>query len=154
MKPKRIFFALLIGLFLLSGAHQALAQDDVIKQRKKLMKSNNKTTKALKKAVKAKDYAAIQAGTKTIIVNMGKLPTLFPKGSTSKKSRATKAIWKDWGGVKDNIGWVKQSANALAAAAVAKDNDLVDLEYKAVNSACSQCHRSYRKRRRSKKKKK
>ncbi len=155
MKSTRILFALLAGLFLLSFAPQAFAQDEVIKERKDLMKSNNKTKKALAKAVKANDYAAIESGTKLILANMKNLPSLLPKGSTAKNSRALKTIWSDPEGVKDNIGWVTNSAKNLAAAAAAKDNDLVKLEYQAVSTACSQCHRSYRKSsRRGKKKKK
>ncbi len=118
------------------------------------MKSNNKTKKALGKAVKAMDYAAIESGTKVILANMGKLPSLLPKGSTAKNSRALKTIWSDWQGVTDNIGWVHNSAKNLAAAAAVKDADLVKLEYQAVSTACSQCHRSYRKSRRGAKKKK
>ncbi len=154
MNQQRIFFALLTGIFLLSGTPQVFAQDDIIKERKGLMKANSKTSKALKKAVKAMDYAAIESGTKVILANMEKLPTLLPKGSTSKKSRALKTIWTDWQGVTDNIGWVRNSAKNLAAAAAAKDNDLVKLEYQAVSTACSQCHRSYRKGSRGGKKKK
>ena len=154
MKPKRIFFAVLTGIFLLSGTPQVFAQDDVIDQRQKLEKSNNKTLKALKKAVKEKDYAAIQAGTKTIIANMEKLPALFPKGSTAKNSKALNVIWSDWDGFNNNIGWVRNSAKNLAAAAAVKDNDLVKLEYQAVSTACNQCHTSFRKSRRGAKKKK
>ena len=154
MKLVRILFAVLAGLFLMSFAPQARAQDDVIKQRKDLMKSNRKASKALGKAVKAMDYAAIESGTKVIIANMDRLPTLFPKGSTAKNSRALKTIWSDWQGVTDNIGWVKNSAKNLAAAAAVKDAELVKLEYQAVSTACSQCHRSYRKGRRGGKKKK
>jgi len=145
MNLKKIFFTLLTGVFLASGVPQAFAQEEVIDQRKKLMRSNNKTKKALAKAVKANDYAAIESGTMKILANMEKLPSLLPKGSTAKNSRALKTIWSDPDGVKDNIGWVTNSAKNLAAAASAKDNDLVKLEYQAVSTACSQCHRSYRK---------
>ncbi len=154
MNQKRIFFALLTGIFLLSGTPQVFAQDEVIIERKDLMKANRKASKALGKAVKAMDYAAIESGTKVILANMEKLPTLLPKGSTGKNSRALKVIWEDWQGVTDNIGWVKNSAKNLAAAAAAKDADLVKLEYQAVSTACSQCHRSFRKSRRGAKKKK
>ena len=154
MNQKRIFFALLTGIFLLSGTPQAFAQDEVIKERKALMKANRKASRALGKAVKAMDYAAIESGTKVIVANMEKLPSLLPKGSTAKNSRALKTIWSDPEGVKDNIGWVKNSAKNLAAAAAVKDADLVKLENQAVSTACSQCHRSFRKGSRKGKKKK
>ncbi|NIO08301.1 MAG: cytochrome c [Deltaproteobacteria bacterium] len=155
MNPRTILFVLFAGLFLISGAPLSLAQEETVKERKKLMKSNNKISRALRTAVKEKDYAAIQSQSKKLIANMDKVAALFPKGSTAKDSRALKSIWSDWTGFNDNIGWAKTSANNLSAAAAAKDTQLVKLEYDAVRSACSQCHRSYRKRsRRSKKKKK
>ncbi len=156
MKLIKSFLTLVIGLSLLSVAPPTFGQDDVIKNRKKLMKSNDKAEKSLRKAVKEKekDYAAIKSSAKIILANTGKIEALFPKGSTSDKSKATKAIWADFDGFKDNIGWLKTSANALAAAAVAKDNVMVNLEYKAVKSACNQCHRSFKKGGRTKKKKK
>ena len=85
---------------------------------------------------------------------MDKVAKLFPKGSTAKDSKALKTIWSDWQGFNDNIGWVKNSANNLATAAADKDTALVKLENQAVSTACSQCHRTYRKGRRKKKKKK
>ena len=96
MRLTRFFLLLLTGLFLLSVAPPSFAQDDVIKQRKKRMRANDKTyKKSLKKAVKARDYATIQSGTKKILARVEKLPNLFPKGSTAKNSRALKIIGKD-----------------------------------------------------------
>ncbi len=155
MKLTRTLFALVAGLFLFSFTPLSFAQEEAIEARKKLMKSNNKASKALKKAVKAKDYAAIQAQAKVINASMDKVAKLFPKGSTAKNSKALKSIWSDWDGFNDNIGWVKNSAKNLATAAAAKDADLVKLESTAVSTACRQCHRTYRKgSRRGKKKKK
>jgi len=145
MNLKGIFFTLMAGIFLFSAVPQAFAQEEVIKERKGLMKSNNKTRKALGKAVKENDYAAIESGTKVILANMDRLPTLLPKGSTAKNSRALKVIWADWQGVTDNIGWVRNSAKNLSVAAAAKDADLVKLEFQAVSTACNQCHSSFRK---------
>jgi cytochrome c556 len=154
MKGKRTLFALLAGVFLFSFAPQSFAQEEEIEARKKLMKSNRKASKAFKTAVKEMDYAAIQTNAKKISINMDKVAKLFPKGSTAKDSRAQKTIWSDWQGFNENIGWVKNSAKNLATAATAKDADLVKLENQAVSTACSQCHRSYRKGRRGGKKKK
>lgn len=150
MRPMKLFLGLLIGLFVLSLATPGTSQEDIVKARKNLMRSNERTRKALKKAAKDKDYTVIIEGTQTILANMEKLPSLLPKGSTAKDSRATKAIWEDWDGVQDHIGWVKTAATALNKAAMAKDAEMVSLEYESVNSACSQCHRDYRKRSRRK----
>ncbi len=50
----------LAGLFFLSVTSQLFSKDDVVKDRKKLMRANDRAGKALKKAVKAKDFAAIE----------------------------------------------------------------------------------------------
>jgi len=139
------FTVLLTGMFLLSLSAGSMAQEDPIKNRQSLMKSNDKTLRSLKNAVKEKDYAAIQGGAKTIIANAEKIPTLFPKGSMGEKSKATKAVWDDFDGFKQHAGWLKKGAEGLAAAAASKDAEMVGLEYDAVNSACNQCHRDYRK---------
>ena len=153
MKPHRTFFALLAGLFFISLAPLSFAQEEEIDARKKLMKNNRKASRALRTAVKEKDYGEIQAQAKIISANMDKTAKLFPKGSTAKDSKALKTIWSDWEGFNDNIGWVKNSAKNLATAAAGKDAALVKLESQAVSTACSQCHRSYRKGRKKKKKK-
>jgi len=84
----------LAGLFFLSVTSQLFSQDDVVKERKKLMRANNKASTALKKAVAAKDFAAIEKNAKAIASQMEKLPGLFPKGSTAENSRAKMAIWE------------------------------------------------------------
>ncbi|HEX9879712.1 MAG TPA: cytochrome c [Candidatus Binatia bacterium] len=139
------FTVLLTGMFLLSLSPWLTAQEDPISDRQNLMKSNNKISRSLKNAVKEKDFAAIQAGAKTLMANAEKIPALFPKGSLGEKSKATKAVWDDFDGFKQHAGWLKKGAEGLAAAAASKDAEMVGLEYDAVNSACNQCHRDYRK---------
>ncbi len=152
MTRKRIFYAFLTGLFLLSVIPQAFAQDDVIKKRQKLMKSNSKAWGFLRKAVKKeeKDYAKIESNAKLIVANMDKVLDLFPKGSTSKKSRAKAEIWEQWDEFSKNPAKVKTAAQALADAAMAKDGSQAALEFKALNTACRSCHRPFRKRRKRK----
>ena len=154
MRLTKLFPPLLIGLFVLSLAAPAISEEDVIKERQELEKSNNKISRSLKKAVKAKDYAAIEAGAKKIIANAERMPSLYPEGSLSKESKATKAIWDDFGAFKQHAGWMRKGAEGLAQAAAAKDAEMVKLEYDSVTSACSQCHRDYRKRSRRKGKRK
>ncbi len=87
MRRIRISLMVLAGLFFLSVASQTFGQADVIKKRKQLMKSNNKQVKTIKKALVKKDFATIESSAKVIVGNMDKVLDLFPKGSTSEKSR-------------------------------------------------------------------
>lgn len=154
MKHRKAVILLFAGIFLVSVIPQVIAQDKAITERKDLMKSNNKASKAIKTAVEAKDYATIETNAKVIVANMDKVVELFPKGSTSNKSRAKAEIWEKWDEFSNKPAKVKTAAQALIDAAMAKDGDRVDAEYKAVGAACSSCHRTFRKSRRTKKKKK
>jgi cytochrome c556 len=124
---------------------QVFAQGDPIEKRRLLMESNNDTaTKALAKAVKEGNFADIQAKAKEIEQNMDQVPELFPKGSTSEKSRAKAEIWEKWDEFTKNAGMVKKAAQALADAAKAKDEAEVKAQLKAVGDACASCHKSFR----------
>jgi cytochrome c556 len=140
----------------LSSATQIYSQEDVIEKRKKLMKANDKAGKALKKAVKAKDFATIEAKAKELAASMEKLPSLFPKGSTSEKSRATEAIWKKSDSFKGKAASLAEVAGMVAEAAAAKDADKVAMLAKVIAggqsaSYCRGCHKSFRAKKKKKK---
>ncbi len=129
---------------------------DVIKERRALMKANNKASKALKKAVKAKDFAAVEKNAKALASQMKKLPGLFPKGSTAENSRAKAAIWKKWDSFKGKAASFAEVAGMVAAAAAAKDADKVTLLAKSIAGGtrapyCSGCHKSFRGKKKKKK---
>jgi cytochrome c556 len=125
-------------------APQAFAQQDVIEKRQKLMKENGADAKAIKGALEKKDYATIETKAKDIGNNMDKVVDLFPKGSTSDKSRALPAIWEKWDDFSKHPGQVKKAANDVAAAAKAKDDAALPAKVKALGDACGSCHKNFR----------
>jgi cytochrome c556 len=125
-------------------APQAFAQQDVIEKRQKLMKGNGADAKAIKGALESKDYATIETKAKDIGNNMDKVNDLFPKGSTSDKSRALPAIWEKWDDFSKHPGQVKKAANDVAAAAKAKDDAALPAKVKALGDACGSCHKNFR----------
>ena len=151
MRIRRIFLGALAGLFLLTVAFQAFAQDGVIKERRALMKGNSKANKAIKKALKKKDYTTVEAKAKAIAAAMDKLPDLFPKGTTSEKSRAKAAIWEKWDKFDEKRIAMKTAAEELAGAAGAMDGDKVASLVKGFGKKCGSCHRSFRKKKKKKK---
>jgi cytochrome c556 len=144
MMHRRLFQAvfLVIGMFVL--VPQLFAQEDVIEKRQKLMKSNGADAKAIKGALESKDYATIETKAKDIGNNMDKVNDLFPKGSTSDKSRALPAIWDKWDDFSKHPGKVKKAANDVADAAKAKDDAALPAKVKALGEACGGCHKNYR----------
>jgi cytochrome c556 len=133
--------AFVSSLFLLSPVW---AQEGVIEKRQKLMKSNSAAAKALKKAVEEKDYSTVEAKAKDIAGYSDQINDLFPKGSTSEKSRAKAEIWEKWDEFRKDISQLKKGASDLADAAGAKDDGRVKVKFDDVGKACSSCHKGFR----------
>ncbi len=154
MVQRRFLLAGMIAFLSLFITSQLFS--DVIKERRALMKANNKASKALKKAVKAKDFAAVGKNAKALASSMEKLPTLFPKGSTAENSRAKAAIWKKWDSFEGKAASFAEVAGMVAEAAAAKDADKVTLLAKSIAggagaSYCKSCHKSFRGKKKKKK---
>ena len=155
MRRIRISLVVLAGLFFLSVTSQLFSQEDVIKKRRSLMRSNSKATKVIKKAAETGDFATIVAKAKQIAVNMDKVPDLFPKGSTSEKSRAKAEIWDKMDTFNEKRIAVKTAADALAKAAADKNENEVKVQVKALGTsgsgACGSCHKTFRAKKKKKK---
>lgn len=144
MMYRGLFQAIFLTLAVVLVAPQAFAQQDVIEKRQKLMKENSADAKAIKGALESKDYATIETKAKDIGNNMDKVNDLFPKGSTSDKSRALPAIWEKWDDFSKHPGKVKKAANDVADAAKAKDDGALPAKVKALGEACGGCHKNFR----------
>jgi cytochrome c556 len=133
-----------IAFMALLVSSQVFAQADVIEKRQQAMKSNSADAKAIKAAVESKDYATIETKAKDIMGTAEKIPSLFPKGSTTGKTKALPAIWEkpdDFAKAAKNLS---TAAGELAAAAKAKDEAAVGEKVKAVSGACGGCHKAFR----------
>jgi len=95
MNRKLIWLGMFAMLSLFVSS-QIFSQEDDIKKRKGLMKSNNKSAKAIKGAVKEGDFATIEQNAKKIGANAGNIVAFFSGGSTAKNSRAKAEIWQEW----------------------------------------------------------
>jgi cytochrome c556 len=140
----KIFWGLLVGLVGLLISSQVFAQADAIEQRQKLMKSNAEAAKAIKAAVEAKDYATVEAKARDIMGNADKIVSLFPKGSTTGKTKALPAIWEKSDEFAKNAKALKSAASELASAAKAGDDAAVTTKVKALGEACGACHKAFR----------
>ena len=96
MNRKLIWLGMFAMLSLFVSS-QIFSQEDDIKKRIGIMKSNSKANKAIKAAVKEGDFATVEGNANKIAANMDKLVALFPEGSTAKNSRAKAEIWQEWG---------------------------------------------------------
>jgi cytochrome c556 len=144
MAKGNIFLGVLFGLVALLVSSQVFAQADVIEKRQKAMKGNSADAKAIKAAVEAKDYETIETKAKDIMGTAEKIPSLFPKGSTTGKTKAKAEIWEksdDFAKAAKNLG---KAASELAAAAKSKDDAAIGTKVKALGDACGSCHKAFR----------
>ena len=141
---KKLLLGALFGFTALAFSTQAFAQADVIEKRQKAMKSNSAAVKAIKAAVEAKDYATIEAKAKDIMGTAEKIPSLFPKGSTTGKTKAKAEIWEKNEDFVKHAKSLSKSAAELAAAAKAGNDAEVGVKLKAVGDTCTACHKQFR----------
>jgi len=144
MVGKKFVTGVFFGFSVLLISSQVFAQADVNEKRQALMKNNSESAKAIKAAAEAKDYATVEAKAKDVMGNAEKIVGLFPKGSTTGKTKATAAIWEkpdDFAKAAKNLG---KAAGELAAAAKSGNDADVGVKVKALGDACGSCHKAFR----------
>jgi len=137
----KLLMGAIVGFSALLVSSQVFAQ---VEKRQDLMKGQSAATKAIKGAVKAKDFATIEAKAKDLMGSSEKIVGAFPKGSDKGKTKATAAIWDksdDFAKAAKNLN---KAAGELAAAAKAKDEAAVTAKVKGVSNACGGCHKAFR----------
>jgi cytochrome c556 len=141
---RKLLTGAFFGILALAVSTQVFAQADAIQKRQDAMKGNSAAAKAIKGAVETKDYATVEAKAKDIMGTADKIVSLFPKGSTTGKTKAKPEIWEkpdDFSKAAKNLS---KSADELASAAKAGNAADVDVKVKALGEACNSCHKQFR----------
>ena len=141
---RKILTGAFFGILALAVSTQVFAQADVIQKRQDAMKGNSAAAKAIKGAVETKDYATVEAKAKDIMGTADKIVSLFPKGSTTGKTKAKPEIWEKPDEFSKAAKNLSKSADELASAAKAGNADDVDVKVKALGEACNSCHKQFR----------
>jgi cytochrome c556 len=141
---QKILAGALFSLMTFAASSAVFAQADVIEKRQAAMKGNSADVKAIKAAVESKDYGTVEAKAKDIMGTADKIPGLFPKGSTTGKTKAKAEIWEKSEDFSKSAKNLSKAAGDLAAAAKSKDDAAVTTKVKALGEACSGCHKQFR----------
>ena len=141
---QKLLLGVLLGFITVTFSTQAFAQADAIEKRQKAMKSNSADVKAIKAAVESKDYATIETKAKDIMGTAEKIPSLFPKGSTTGKTKAKAEIWEKNDDFVKHAKALNKNASELAAAAKASNDAEVGVKLKALGETCNSCHKQFR----------
>ena len=130
---------------MVGGATIAMAQGDVIAQRK----DNRKQTGAAMRAVKA--IVDAKGPTAGAVEQAAKLKTLelafvkmFPAGSDKGDTKALPAIWTDWAGFQAASKAADMAYDKLAVAAGSGNAEQLAAAFAEVGKTCGACHDKFR----------
>jgi cytochrome c556 len=146
----RTVFAVTAAAVIAIGVCAAAAQEDPIKARKALMKSNGEQAKMLgdmSKGDKPFDAAAVQKALATFENAAAKMPGLYPDsskaGDPTDEFNAGPKIWEDMADFKARF--TKFGEDAKAAEASVKDVDTLKAALGNIGkNDCGGCHQIYR----------
>ena len=126
------------------GATIAMAQGDVIAQRK----DNRKQTAAAMRAIKG--IVDAKGPTSGAVEQAAKLKTLetafvkmFPAGSDKGETRALPAIWTDWAGFEAASKNADMAFDKLATAAGSGNAEALATAFADAGKACGACHQKF-----------
>lgn len=145
LKVMHISLVLLLGAPL---AAQAQSQpDDIIKYRRNVMHANSGHTGAAGAILQGKvDYKNQLLGhAKGLEATNKDIPSLFPKGTETGKTRALPAVWEKRADFERIAKDAERAAAAFAQAVAAGDDKAAQQRYKELGDACKACHKDFRK---------
>jgi cytochrome c556 len=142
--------ALLVVGALLLGVGAVSAQQEIVKERQTLMKSNGRalggTLSAMAKGDKPYDQAAVEAALIVLEDTAKKLPTLFPDSTKGLKAEGdystSPKVWEDKAGFDAHI--VTFAKAVTDAKAKIKDLDSLKANVGGIGKACGGCHETFR----------
>jgi cytochrome c556 len=140
--------AAIAGVGVASVSHADMA--DTVKQRQDAMKGMGKANKTLKAYSQKGTGSAKAAGAAAakIADTAGKIPSLFPKGTSEKdmmgKTYAKVAVWTKRGDFEKAAATLKTRAEAVVAAAKTGDQKKVAAAFGNMAKACGGCHKPFR----------
>jgi cytochrome c556 len=145
---RKTFVVALIGALaagaMVGGATIAMAQGDVIAQRK----DNRKQTAAAMRAIKA--IVDAKGPTAGAVEQAAKLKTLevafvkmFPAGSDKGETRALPAIWTDWAGFEAASKNSEAAYDQLSTAAGSGNAEALAAAFADAGKTCGACHQKF-----------
>jgi cytochrome c556 len=142
----------LAGLVALSMAGTATGQStaklwssDVVADRQRLMKLNGASWADAQAKLKAGNAEAVAANAETMALTATMIPSLFPEGSLTDKSKAKPEIWQKWSEFEAAAKNLGAQAEKLRDAARSKDLAATEAVAKDFGrQACGTCHQPFR----------
>jgi cytochrome c556 len=118
---------------------------DIVADRQRLMRLNGASWADIQAKAKAGNIEGIAVNAETLALNAEHIPSLFPEGSLTDKSKAKPEVWQKFPEFQADAQNMGTLAAQLRDAAKAKDAAKVDAMVKEFGGkACGTCHTPFR----------
>jgi len=118
---------------------------DIVADRQRLMKLNGASWADAQAKGKAGQWEAIAVNAETMAINAAHIPSLFPAGSLTDKSKAKPEIWQKWAEFEAASKKMVSESEKLRDAARSKNQAAVEVVMKDFGrNACGACHTPFR----------
>ena len=149
-RPTIVLTVVVAGAALMAAACASTQQakkspEEIVAERQQVMKQNGDAWKNVQDNAKAGNWPAVAANADIISKNAAKIPSLFPQGSMTEKSKAKPEIWQKWPefeatAKKMETEGAKLRDTAQAGNAQATNDIIKDFG----RNACGACHTPFR----------
>jgi cytochrome c556 len=118
---------------------------DIVADRQRLMRLNGASWADIQAKAKAGNIEAIMVNAETLALNSQHIPSMFPEGSLTDKSKAKPEVWQKFAEFQADAKNMGDLSAKLRDAAKAKDAATVEAMVKEFGAkACGTCHTPFR----------
>ena len=118
---------------------------DPVAERQRVMKNVGANWADIQNKVKAGNAEGVAVNAETLSLHAQRIPSLFPEGSLTDKSKAKPDIWQKWPEFEAAAKNLENRAGTLRDQAVAKDAAAVTATVSTFGrDACGACHTPFR----------
>jgi len=127
------------------GSKMQAGSGDPVADRQRVMKLHGGLWKDIQDKSKAGNIEGIAPSAEALALNAQRIPSLFPEGSLTEKSKAKPEIWQKWPEFQVSAKKLETEAVRLRDASMAKNADETQAIVKDFGrNACGQCHTPFR----------
>jgi cytochrome c556 len=128
-----------------TGMATKMGSGDPVADRQRLMKNVGANWADIQNKVKAGNAEAVAVNAEALALHAQRIPSVFPEGSLTEKSKAKPDIWQKWPEFQAAAKNLENRAGALRDQAVAKDAAAVTTTVSTFGrEACGACHTPFR----------
>src|SRR3989475_9091407 len=118
---------------------------DPVADRQRVMKNVGANWSEIQNKVKAGNAEGVAVNADALAIHAQRIPSMFPEGSLSEKSKAKPDIWQKWPEFQTAAKNLENRAGTLRDQAVAKDAAAVQTTVTTFGrDACGTCHTPFR----------